>query len=603
MYSTLRYGLRTLSLGVCAIGMVFVLSSCDTTEDFDPNVSSDNRTIADRILNQSDRWGLGDFSAAVDTSNLEGRLDGEGPFTVFAPDGLDTIEDAELEALLQGNSALLSEVLQLHVVEGQGLKASELEDGQTLSTLDGTELTVERPNDTTITVNEVPLVTRSIQSSNGVLHTIDRVLLSNQPLSTRIQLSGGLSTLEAALGASGLSGGLPDGVTLFAPVDDAFGSVETETLLNDTELLNGVLRHHVVDQTITREDLTDGATFTALDGSQLSVEVEQVFRRDQGVVVDTLTLTRVNGQVVRTPDQLSSNGRLHTIGGALLGSQPIPQRVRLAPFLQTVEEGLSATGLDDALSGQGPFTVIAPSARGFAALPPRVGSALLEEENRPLLEKILRNHVIPNQEIRASDLLDRDGQEIQTLLGETVKVSVNVSSDQDTTVSVGGFEIARSNLRASNGVLHTINGGVLTPSALDVVQVGVVNGLTRLGAATAAVGIRDDLQDENSTYTILGPIDQAFQTYLDNQGVGSFDQLSESQKDELRSILRYHVIPREVKLNTIRDGQTEKTLEGSKVTFTVGNEVKVNGVTIQTADIEGTNGLVHEIGEILQPPE
>lgn len=315
--------------------------------------------------------------------------------------------------------------------------------------------------------------------------------------------------------------------------------------------------------------------------------------------MDTLEATRANGQAINFSGQLASNGRMHVISGMLLENQPVTQRVRLAPFLQTVEEGLAATGLDGTLSGEGPFTVIAPTARGFAALPPRVGSALLQDENRPLLEEILRYHVIPNRDL---SLREAAGREIQTLQGETIEFAESVSAEGDTTFTANDLELDRV-VRADNGVAYTINGGVLTPSALDVVQVGVINGFTQLGTATAAVDIRDDLQDENSTFTILGPVNQAFQNYLDDQGVGSFDQLSEGQKDELRSILRYHVIPRRVQLNTIRDGQTEETLEGSEVTFSVGDEVSVNGVTIESADIEGTNGLVHEIGEILQPPE
>ena len=598
MQSKMRHRFRAFPLTVCIIGLVFLLSACDTTEDFDPNVEPDGRTIAERILEQSDRWGLGEFTAAVDTSTISQRLDGEGPFTVFASD-LSDIEEAEREALIGSSDPLLDEILQLHVVEGEALDASEMEDGQTLTSLAGNELTIERPNDTTVTVNNAALVTRSIQASNGVLHKVERTLMANQPLSTRIRLSGLLPNLEAAVGASEFSGGLPDGVTLFAPLDDAFGPIETETLLNDTELLNEVLRHHVVDQAVTEEDLTDGATFTALDGTQITIDTVRAFRRDQGVIVDTLEATLANGQVINSTGQLASNGRMHVIGGMLLGNQPVTQRVRLAPFLQTVEEGLAATGLDGTLSGQGPFTVIAPTARGFAALPPRVGSALLQDENRPLLEKILRYHVIPNRDL---SLREAAGREIQTLQGETIEFAENVSAEGDTTFTANGLELDRV-LGAGNGIVHTINGGVLTPSALDVVQVGVINGFTRLGTATAAVDIREDLQDESSTFTILGPVNQAFQNYLDGQGVGSFDQLSEEQKDELRSILRYHVIPRRVQLNTIRDGQTEETLEGSEVTFSVGDEVSVNGVTIESADIEGTNGLVHEIGEILQPPE
>ena len=129
----------------------------------------------------------GDFTtlvAAVQAAGLEDTLRGEGPFTVFAP------TDAAFEKLPAGtvdsllaDPAALADILTYHVVAGDVMAADVVElDGQTVTTVNGATFTVNVGSDGSVTItdgagNTATVVTTDIETSNGVIHVIDSVLL------------------------------------------------------------------------------------------------------------------------------------------------------------------------------------------------------------------------------------------------------------------------------------------------------------------------------------------------------------------------------------------------------------------------------------------
>ncbi len=124
--------------------------------------------------------GSDDFSilvAALQEAELVGALQGEGPFTVFAPTnaafekllGELGIEAADLLAHPQ-----LSEVLLYHVVSGK-VMSTDLSDGMMAPTLKGDNITVDLSEG--VKINSSNVVTADIEASNGVIHVIDTVLV------------------------------------------------------------------------------------------------------------------------------------------------------------------------------------------------------------------------------------------------------------------------------------------------------------------------------------------------------------------------------------------------------------------------------------------
>jgi len=122
---------------------------------------------------------------------------------------------------------------------------------------------------------------------------------------------------------------------------------------------------------------------------------------------------------------------------------------------KTLTAALKAAGLTETLSGQGPFTIFAPTDAAFAQLPQDALQELLKPENKDILVKILTYHVIPGN-VTSSDL--KSG-EVKTVEGGTV----NVQADPSKGLSVNDASVVQPDIKASNGVIHAIDKVMLPP--------------------------------------------------------------------------------------------------------------------------------------------
>jgi uncharacterized surface protein with fasciclin (FAS1) repeats len=115
---------------------------------------------------------------------------------------------------------------------------------------------------------------------------------------------------------------------------------------------------------------------------------------------------------------------------------------------KTLATAVAAAGLVETLQGTGPFTVFAPSDAAFAAIQMDVDN-LLKPEKKAQLAKVLTYHVVSGK-VMAADL--RDGQELTTVQGSTLKVSIKNGK-----VMINGANVITANVPASNGVIHVID--------------------------------------------------------------------------------------------------------------------------------------------------
>jgi len=117
------------------------------------------------------------LAAAVQAAGLVETLQGTGPFTVFAPTDEAFAEiQTEVDKLLKPeNKAELSKILTYHVVSGKA-HAADLEDGQELTTVEGSKLKVT-VKDGTVMVGGAKVTAADIEASNGVIHVIDKVMM------------------------------------------------------------------------------------------------------------------------------------------------------------------------------------------------------------------------------------------------------------------------------------------------------------------------------------------------------------------------------------------------------------------------------------------
>jgi len=122
---------------------------------------------------------------------------------------------------------------------------------------------------------------------------------------------------------------------------------------------------------------------------------------------------------------------------------------------KTLTKALGSAGLVTTLQGKGPFTVFAPTDAAFAALPKGAVENLLKPENKAQLIKVLTYHVVPGS-VLSTSLKSGD---VKSVEGTSLKVAVSPGK-----VTVGGANVVKADIKASNGVIHVID-KVLMPTA------------------------------------------------------------------------------------------------------------------------------------------
>ena len=261
-----------------------------------------------------------------------------------------------------------------------------------------------------------------------------------------------------------------------------------------------------------------------------------------------------------------------------------------AGSFNTLAAALDAADLIDALKGDGPFTVFAPTDEAFAKLPAGTVETLLKPENKDQLISILTYHVVPGK-VKAKKVVKLSAAE--TLNGQRVDIKV-----EDGSVMIDGATVTATDIMASNGIIHVID-NVILPNA-DVIPVvaekaGVFNTLL---AAVKAAGLADVLSSEGP-FTVFAPTDEAF-AKLPEGTVASL--LEPENLDQLQTILKYHVVSGRVYSDAVVKKNKVETLAGEKIRVTTTDGVKINDANVVATDIDAANGVVHIIDSVLLPP-
>ncbi len=557
-----------------ALGLTLVLGAAACGDD-DPIVP-DDPTIAGLALSTAE---LSTLLAALTEAGLVQTLEGDGPFTVFAPlnSAFDALGQGTVDALLDpANSDALASLLTYHVVAGE-FGAADLTDGQQLTTLEGGQITVGTVGG--VTVDGATVVTADVPAINGVVHLIDGVLTRGLDAVERASVTPDLSTLAAAVGAAGLVETLRgDGpFTIFAPVNSGFDALDLDALLDPANeaVLSKVLTNHVISGAeIAAADLVDGQTATSVEGSTLEIDL------DGG--------PKVNGIDIVATDIRVGNGIVHLIDAAITDHLNVVERAIATPLTQTLVDAVVAGDLVGTLSGDGPFTVFAPTNDAFAALPADVLGRLLDPANISILQKVLTFHVLAG-EVRAADLVD--DASVPTVEGTSVTI------DLDGGPKVDGVDIIATDIEVENGVIHLIDEVLI--GSLDIVDQAVLYGFDSLVGAVQTAGLEGTLRGDNAGagFTVFAPTNQAFtdaSPLPTDVGV-------------LADILLYHVLGLTAESAALSDGQVVATAEGQNITVRIAGDGSIsiegvnNTVNVLVTDVPAKNGVIHVIDAVLLP--
>lgn len=140
-------------------------------------------------------------------------------------------------------------------------------------------------------------------------------------------------------------------------------------------------------------------------------------------------------------------------------SSTIVELAQATPDLSTLVTAVVAADLANTLSGEGPFTVLAPTNEAFSNLPAGTLDTLLLPENKADLAGILTYHVIAG-DVMSSDLTN--GQVVTTVNGATLTVEINDTGVYFVDANGGKAKVTTADIDASNGTVHVIN-AVLLP--------------------------------------------------------------------------------------------------------------------------------------------
>ncbi len=644
----------TLLIGILVLSLLLVACSGAAESVVSPQAEpaeSQSETPAEEAEEMMDEKSIveiaiedGRFTtlvAAVEAAGLAGTLSGEGEFTVFAPtdDAFAALPDGTVEALLEDPEGALKNILLYHVVEG-AVPAEAVVTLDSATTIEGEPVAISVMDGAVKLNDSANVIITDIMASNGIIHVIDAVILppsmseaaaeeamaedemmDAKSIAEIATEDGRFTTLVAAVTAAGLAETLSSEgeFTVFAPTDDAFAALPegtVESLLEDPEgALKDILLYHVIGQVVPAETVVTLDSADTLEGEPVAI-----------TVVDGEVILNDSAKVIIT-DIAASNGIIHVIDAVILppsmseaaaeeamsedemmGAKSIAEIATEDGRFTTLVAAVTAAGLAETLSGEGEFTVFAPTDDAFAALPEGTVDSLLEDPEGALKD-ILLYHVLA-QAVPAADVVKYEGA--ATVQGENVSIAV---VDGEVVLN-DSAKVILTDIAASNGIIHVIDAVILPPSmseaaaeeamaedemmdAKSIADIAVEDGrFTTLVAALDAAGLVDTLAGEGE-FTVFAPVDEAFAALPE----GTVETLLEDPQGALTDILLYHVVDGAVPAETVVTLESAPTLQGSDVQITVTDEgVFLNdSVKVVITDVLASNGIIHVIDGVLIP--
>lgn len=393
--------------------------------------------------------------------------------TVFAP------TDEAFEELLESgfdpsDSDAVTDLLKYHVIEGVMTSNDLLYHHGGIDTVQGSPVSVDSVGNwwsgRTLEINgEATIAKANILASNGIIHVIDSVLTPPPPppiagdIPSVASQNPAFSDLVAALTTAELvtilQGEGP--FTVFAPTNEAFQKAGIDVTMATKEELTPILLYHVLaGSELLSEDITSSVIQTnPISPTNLLVDVWNGWFHSHIILNKDVKIT--------SPDVAASNGVIHVIDNVLLPPGNIVETAMLNDRFSKLVSLLEGVELDSTLSGDGPFTVFAPTNAAFDHLE----DAGLTPEDPEELKNILLYHVVPgNVPLSALEGGDVDTAFVKGDIAQTITVrfrrffawwstGVSILGDENTMRS----HLVTPNILAANGVIHAIS-RVLLPN-------------------------------------------------------------------------------------------------------------------------------------------
>jgi len=253
------------------------------------------------------------------------------------------------------------------------------------------------------------------------------------------------STLVSLVTKAGLADALKSSgpFTKFAPTDDAFSRVPSDTLTalaaDPTGALADLLKYHVVSgAAVYAKDIKNEMQADTLAGKKIRLNTYS-----HNNIVD------VNGKKVSQADVRADNGVIHFIDDVIMPpTKTIVQLVSEDPQLSTLLSTVKAAGIANEFLAD-PETLFAPTNDAFANVPSRDLTKLSGDASR--LKETLEYHVVPHT-LFANGLYNREFPKSADSHEDRLRVQVGSSG-----VKINNAKVIQTDIQATNGVIHKID--------------------------------------------------------------------------------------------------------------------------------------------------
>ncbi|KAM5172860.1 transforming growth factor-beta-induced protein ig-h3 [Mantella aurantiaca] len=512
-------------------------------------------------------------------ANLKPEIEGPGSFTIFAPsnEAWKALPAEILDALVSNVNIELLNALRYHMVDRR-LLTDELKHGITIPSMyQNLDIHVHHYPNGIVTVNCARLIKADHHATNGVVHVIDKVITAvTNNIAQVVDTEDSLETLRAALAASGLNDILETEekqYTLLAPTNEAFEKVSPETLnriLGDPEALKDLLNHHLLNNAQCSEAIIAGSSIETVEGTPVEV----------GCHGDELTL---NGKaIISKKDTLATNGVVHFVDELLIpDSAKTLSELGKDSVSSIVIDLFNQAGLGSHLAVNERVTVIAPNNNVFKDGTPNIDKDMTD---------LLQNHIIKDQ---LSSKYLYHGQVLETFGGKKLRVFVYRNA-----LCVENSCIDAHDKKGRYGTMFIVD-KLLTPPSGNVMDVlKADNRFSLLVAAIQSAGLTETLNREG-TFTVFAPTDEAFRALPRAE----LNRLLGNAK-ELSNLLKYHIGDEILVSGSVSQLVRLKSLQGGKLEASSRNStLHINKQRVSEADLMATNGVVHAINTVLQPPK
>ncbi|MGM0375314.1 MAG: fasciclin domain-containing protein [Bacteroidota bacterium] len=400
------------------------------------------------------------------------------------------------------------------------------------------------------------------------------------------------SLLVDALSKTGLDEALGDetgSFTVFAPTDEAFTALLDELdaeSLDDVadETLTEALLYHVVEGNMGSSSISTGyynsLSSGPAEGYNLSfyVDMDDARINDRADIIET--------------DVSADNGVIHVIDEVLIPLSVTGHAVA-NENLSALTGAVTKAGLAETLdSDENIFTVFAPVDAAFETFLSDLG-VTLDDLTAEDLTPILLYHALDGF-VGADDV--SSGYFPTLSPSQERSASLQVTVDDDGVFLNGNKEVIMTDVVATNGVVHVID-GVVQP--MTVVDIAANNpSFSTLVEAVTQAELVETLNGEGP-FTVFAPTNDAFDQLFEALDVNGVEDIDHST---LTDVLLAHVVSGNVASTDLTNGEVSTLNENKTLEINIDDGVVIDGeINVVLADVQGSNGVVHAIDQVIVP--